>query len=119
LSVLHDAGIRLGIASNAQTYTVAELHDAGIPFRVFDDSLIFLSGAHGFAKPSPRVFAFLTERLAESGIAPHETLMVGDSIENDIAPAAAAGWQTWRIHPDNPERSWELLAGIAEAANGG
>ena len=101
------AGLLLGIASNAQTYTISELHDAGIPFGDFDDKLIFLSGAHGFAKPSPRVFAFLAKRLAALGIAPHETLMVGDSLENDIAPAAAAGWRTWHIGP----RTWsELLA---------
>lgn len=106
LEAARNAGLLLGIASNAQTYTISELHDAGIPFGEFDDKLIFLSGAHGFAKPSPRVFAHLTEKLAAIGIAPHETLMIGDSLENDIAPAAAAGWRTWHIGP----RTWaELL----------
>jgi FMN phosphatase YigB (HAD superfamily) len=105
LERLHGEGILLGIASNAQTYTISEIHTAGIPFGVFEDCLIFLSGAFGYAKPSPRVFAHLTKKLAALGIAPHETLMVGDSLEKDIVPAAAAGWRTWHIGP----RTWEAL----------
>ena len=102
----HSRGIRLGIASNAQDYTRWEMEFAGVPLEMFDPSLCFLSGDHGFAKPSPRVFATLSEKLAALGISPHETLMVGDSLENDITPAAAAGWHTWHIGP----RTWgELL----------
>ena len=105
LQAARNAGLLLGIASNAQTYTISELRAAGIPFGDFDRKLIFLSGAHGFAKPSPRVFALLTERLAALDIEPWETLMVGDSLENDIAPAAAAGWRTWHIGP----RTWSEM----------
>jgi FMN phosphatase YigB (HAD superfamily) len=105
LEAARNAGLLLGLASNAQTYTVSELHESGIPFGDFDDKLIFLSGAHGFAKPSPRVFALLTERLAGLDIEPQETLMVGDSLEKDIVPATAAGWRTWHIGP----RTWEEL----------
>jgi ribonucleotide monophosphatase NagD (HAD superfamily) len=36
-------------------------------------------------------------RLRAQGIAPGETLMVGDRVDNDIAPARAQGWQTWRL----------------------
>jgi FMN phosphatase YigB (HAD superfamily) len=110
LETLHANGVRLGLASNAQDYTRRELARAGFALTLFHPRFCFLSGEHGFAKPSPRVFALLTERLAEFGIAPRETLMVGDSIDNDITPAAAAGWQTWHIDPDNPGRSWERLA---------
>lgn len=106
---LRASGLLHGIASNAQHYTRDELTGAGFPDTFFQPELCFFSGEHGFAKPSPRVFAMLTEKLAAHGIAPHETLMVGDSIEKDIAPAAAAGWQTWQIAPDNPERSWEQI----------
>ena len=105
LEKLHARGVLLGIASNAQDYTRGELQRAGIPLHLFDPALCFLSGEHGFAKPSPRVFSFLNEQLAALGIAPRETLMIGDSAVNDIAPAAAAGWLTWQIGP----RSWEEL----------
>lgn len=88
------AGVLLGIASNAQDYTRTEFTGAGFHLSSFDPGLIFLSGDHGFAKPSPRVFALLTGKLAARGIAPHEILMAGDRPDNDLAPAAAAGWQT-------------------------
>lgn len=88
------AGMLLGIASNAQGYTRAEFVEAGFHFDDFEPDLVFLSGEHGFAKPSPRVFALLAGRLAGRGIAPEEILMAGDNVKNDIAPAKAAGWQT-------------------------
>jgi HAD superfamily hydrolase (TIGR01549 family) len=100
-----DAGVLLGLASNAQHYTRDELALAGFSLDQFHPALSFLSGDHGFAKPSPRVFQFLTERLAALGISPSETLMIGDSIENDIFPARAAGWQT-RLISGTEENPW-------------
>ena len=94
LTSLRAAGIITGLASNAQHYTRDELTAAGFSLTDFHPQLCFLSGDHGFAKPSPRVFELLTERLDTLGIAPHETLMIGDSVENDIVPAQAAGWRT-------------------------
>ena len=107
LASLRAAGIVTGIASNAQHYTRDEMTAAGFALTDFHPRLCFLSGDHGLAKPSPRVFALLTERLAALGIAPHETLMIGDSVENDIAPAKAAGWRTCLVD----EAVWPALAG--------
>ena len=107
LASLHAAGIVIGIASNAQHYTREEMTAAGFSMTDFHSRLAFLSGDHGFAKPSPRVFALLTEQLAALGIAPHETLMIGDSVENDIVPAKAAGWLTSLVN----EATWPALAG--------
>ena len=108
LKFLTDAGVLLGLASNAQHYTRDELTLAGFSLDHFHPALSFLSGDHGFAKPSPRVFQFLTERLASLGILPSETLMIGDSMENDILPARAAGWQTQLISgsAENPWSGW-------------
>jgi FMN phosphatase YigB (HAD superfamily) len=95
LEQLAARGVLLGVASNAQEYTRAEFTGAGFSFGNYAKDLTFLSYAHGFAKPSPRVFAMLSEALAARGISPAQALMVGDRADNDIAPAAAAGWQTW------------------------
>jgi phosphoglycolate phosphatase-like HAD superfamily hydrolase len=108
LARLRAGGVKCGLASNAQFYTSNELGNAGFRRKDFTYSLRFLSGDHGFAKPSPRVFSFLNERLSDLGIAPHETLMIGDSLENDITPAIAAGWRTWHIGP----RTWEELLSL-------
>ena len=107
LESLRAAGILTGLASNAQHYTLDELTAAGFSLSDFHPQLRFLSGDHGFAKPSPRVFSFLTERLAALGIAPRETLMIGDNETNDIAPARAAGWQTCLVK----DSVWEDVCG--------
>lgn len=112
LESFHAAGILTGIASNAQHYTRDELTAAGFSLSDFHPQLCFLSGDHGFAKPSPRVFSLLTERLAKLGIEPPETLMIGDNESNDIIPARTAGWQTCMVK----EGLWEAI-GAAIAAS--
>jgi FMN phosphatase YigB (HAD superfamily) len=100
---LKDQRSLLGIASNAQAYTLRELrealaaHDLGMD--LFESQLCFWSFEHGFSKPDPHVFQILTARLAALGISPQETLMVGDRLDNDIEPAKAHGWRTWQFGP--------------------
>jgi FMN phosphatase YigB (HAD superfamily) len=100
---LRGGGLLLGIASNAQAYTLRELaealaaHELGMD--LFDRHLCFWSFEHGFSKPDPHVFQILTARLAARGISPRETLMVGDRLDNDIEPAKAHGLRTWQVGP--------------------
>lgn len=101
LRALRERGVVLGVASNAQPYTLRELDEAlagtGAERAWFEPALCFWSFDHGYSKPDPHVFRVLTARLRARGIAPDETLMVGDRADNDIAPARAQGWQTWRL----------------------
>jgi FMN phosphatase YigB (HAD superfamily) len=101
LGSLGDARCLLGVASNAQAYTLRELqqglHRHGLGLEVFHPNLCFWSFQHGFSKPDPHVFQILTARLATLGISEDETLMVGDSLDNDIAPARLHGWRTWQL----------------------
>lgn len=94
----------LGLASNAQPYTVRELEmaltGAGLSRNLFSPSLCFLSFEHGFSKPDPHVFQMLAARLRALGIAAEETLMVGYRWDHDIEPARACGWQTWQLTTD-------------------
>jgi FMN phosphatase YigB (HAD superfamily) len=102
-------GCLLGIASNAQPYTLKELETVfsreGLTLGLFSPDLCFWSFENGFSKPDPHVFRILGSRLRGRMIASGETLMVGDREDNDIAPAAAEGWQTWQI------RDREALSG--------
>jgi len=118
LGVLGRCGILCGIVSNAQPYTLRELDAALVAARlsraVFDPELSFWSFASGFSKPDPHVFRLLGARLRGRGICPEETLMVGDRLDNDIEPARAQGWQTWRLLPVTSaeaanEGSWPQL----------
>lgn len=97
LHMLRDAGVMLGIASNAQPYTLRELTSTGLSLALFNPDLCLWSFAHGFSKPDPHVFRILTARLQAAGVAAAEVLMVGDRLDNDIAPARAQGWQTWHL----------------------
>ena len=103
LTKVRQQGILTGIASNAQGYTFDELDEAEIPVASFKADLCFWSFQRGFSKPDPAVFACLGERLAARGILRHQTLMIGDRLDNDIEPARAAGWQTWHFRGSWPE----------------
>jgi len=101
LKRLKSQGCLLGIASNAQEYTVRELGDrlaqGGLPMSSFEGDLCFWSFEHGFSKPDPHVFQFLSARLELHGISSPQTIMVGDRFDNDIEPAQQFGWRTWQV----------------------
>lgn len=103
LSGLQARGLLAGIASNAQSYTLAELAAAGIPPSRFPPRVCFWSWQQGFSKPDPGVFAYLSTQLAtHHGIQPREILMIGDRLDNDIHPAQAAGWRAWHFQGEWP-----------------
>ena len=93
--------ILLGIASNAQAYTLSELqlalNQVGLDSAIFQSDLTFWSFEHGFSKPDPHVFQILRARLQNRHIEDLETLMIGDRDDNDIAPAQTTGWRTWHL----------------------
>src|SRR4029077_3651516 len=96
-----ERGILLGIASNAQAYTLKELElalsEAGLDSSIFQSDLTFWSFEHGFSKPDPHVFEILRARLQNRCLRESETLIIGDREDNDILPARATGWRTWHF----------------------
>ena len=85
---LHGRGLRLGLAANQPHATLAVLdaHGVGQYFHHRE-----VSGTHGFHKPDLRLFLRCCEDL---GVEPAECIMVGDRIDNDIAPARVLGMRT-------------------------
>lgn len=118
LQLLTGRGCVLGIASNAQAYTLRELREAlagtGTQFDRFEPDLRVWSFEQGFSKPDPHVFQILVTRLEARGISAAETLMIGDRLDNDIEPARAHGLQTWHLTaspgPTPKSGNWEELA---------
>lgn len=88
LRKLHEQGLNLGIVANQPDRMRERLEREGIA-GLFDHHC--LSGVTGFRKPDTRAFAAAVEAL---GVAPAECIMVGDRIDNDIAPAKALGMAT-------------------------
>lgn len=70
----------------------ARLRWAGLPVTEFDFALVTSYENMHAAKPQP---AYYEEILAQIGVSPAETLMVGDDWENDIEPAAVVGCYTY------------------------
>jgi HAD superfamily hydrolase (TIGR01662 family) len=91
LRALRDAGLRLGICSNA-SYRAASMHEqlrhTGLDELI--DAAVF-SAEVGWRKPSPRLFA---AALASLGASAAHTVFVGDRMREDIAGAARVGMRT-------------------------
>ncbi|MCA9261717.1 MAG: HAD family hydrolase [Planctomycetales bacterium] len=97
LQRLADRGRVMGIVSNAQFFTPLawtatagkSLGECGVAA-----SLRYYSYEHREAKPGRGLYQRAVAGLAEAGIAPSETLYVGNDMRNDIWPAAAVGFRT-------------------------
>jgi len=113
LEVVQQMGIPIGVVSNASTNGASHfylLDKLGI--RNYFDFLM-TSADYGFRKPHPGIFK---TALAKLGTEANETWFVGDSIEDDIKGAEAAGMiAVWynpsgkQLASDPPERilkSW-------------
>lgn len=97
LRELSSRGLKLGLISNAQFYTVPVmkgcLGDSLENFGI-DPDLCFFSYLERRAKPDTHLFEIARERLLEQGIQPHEVLYVGNDVRNDIDPAKSSGFHT-------------------------
>jgi putative hydrolase of the HAD superfamily len=104
---LHERGLLLGLVANQPEATLARLDDLGVG-RFFAHRQV--SGAHGFRKPDPRAFL---DACQELGVEPHECVMVGDRVDNDIAPARLLGMRTVLLrtgrHAGQQPRSWDEM----------
>jgi putative hydrolase of the HAD superfamily len=85
LAALKKKGMRLAIISNAFPNQRVKLR--GLDLEKYFENII-LSSEVGFPKPDRRIFEVA---LAKLGVAPEESLYVGDSYEKDIVGAKNAG----------------------------
>lgn len=83
LRALAADGYRLGIAANQPAPAAEVLREMAIDFE-----LVATSAGWGVAKPD---VAFFERIAAELRLPPEQIAYVGDRLDNDVAPAAAAG----------------------------
>ena len=108
LDELRNQGLKLGLVSN----TGRDL-DAFVAHHHLQVDAALGSGAFGRTKPHPTIFRAVLERL---GVGPEEAAMVGDSIEDDVEGAHAAGIEQAFLldrenrHPEVAARLPDLLA---------
>lgn len=97
LSTCKRQKIVMGIISNAQFYTpylFAALLGRRLAELGFREDLLLFSYMLGYCKPSPEPFGRAAQILKAAGIDATNTLYVGNDMRKDIAPSAAAGFQT-------------------------
>lgn len=87
----------LGIISNAQFYTpllLEKFFNTSLEKTGFAKDLLFFSYQTNHAKPSEHLFHLAKNRLEKHGIAPQQTLYLGNDLLNDILPAQKIGFNT-------------------------
>jgi putative hydrolase of the HAD superfamily len=97
LETLRAEGVLLGIISNAQWYTpllLSDLMGAPLPDLGFEPELCWYSFEHRIAKPSAYLYQLAERALQERGVAPAETLYVGNDMLNDVFAASQVGFRT-------------------------
>ena len=77
-------GLRLGLVTNGNT----DPELSGLPGHF---AFVLQADAVGVVKPDPAMFQLTIDR---AGCAPSAIVHVGDSLQNDVAPAAAMGLRT-------------------------
>jgi HAD superfamily hydrolase (TIGR01549 family) len=107
LEALKARRLKLGLAANQPLAAIDRLARQGIG-RHFENRGI--SGVHGFRKPDVGLFL---RACVDLGVEPAQCVMVGDRIDNDIAPAKLLGMQTVVIrtgrHREQQPRSWDEM----------
>lgn len=88
LCYLRERGYILGVIANQGLGTEKRLEAWGI--RKYFDS-ITASAEEGIAKPDPQMFI---RALRKSGGSAESSVMIGDRLDNDIAPAKSLGMKT-------------------------
>ena len=109
LDELRGRGLRVGLCSNAP-YRVRSMHEQLDHFGIAAhlDSVTF-SAEVGWRKPSPRIFE---AALGALGARAEATVMIGDSIDDDIGGARAAGMLAVLVRRDPFERAATPRAGV-------
>ncbi len=93
LQRLRRDGYRLGVLSNFYGNVAVLCDEAGLTPLL---DIVLDSAVAGLRKPDP---AFFEKALAGMAVLPTESVMVGDSLEQDIRPARALGMKTLWLAP--------------------
>jgi len=91
------------IVANQPPECLAALRVLGIEHQV---QLVALDSLVGYAKPDPRLLNWALDRL---GWKPEHTVVVGDRIDHDAAPALALGCSAAIVNVDS---GWSAPAGV-------
>ncbi|MDQ7843731.1 MAG: HAD family hydrolase [Armatimonadota bacterium] len=96
LARLAGAGLALGLISNASSHYLIVACCRRLLFEPYLDPIV-VSAAVGWRKPDPRLFRIV---LRHWNLEASQVVMVGDSLEADIAGAQAVGMRSILVTPE-------------------
>ncbi|MBQ3528319.1 MAG: HAD family hydrolase [Clostridia bacterium] len=88
ICVLSSKGYKIGIIANQSPGTAERLKKWGVLKYI---EIILASAEEGVSKPDPEIFK---RALCKADCLPENAVMIGDRLDNDIAPAKALGMKT-------------------------
>jgi putative hydrolase of the HAD superfamily len=102
LDALRDRGLKIGLLSNSSRDLEEFVSHHGLAA-----DAVLTSHVHGKTKPHRAIFRAMLDRLA---VAPEEAVMVGDTIEDDVEGALAAGMRAVLLDREGryPDRAGRL-----------
>jgi putative hydrolase of the HAD superfamily len=109
LDGLREAGLTLGIISNAQFYTLPMfrgLLGATPEGMGFDPQMQFYSFHHLRAKPGKFLFELAAKALAKCGLAVEKVIYIGNDMLNDVRGAQRVGFRTALFAGDRRSLRW-------------
>ena len=110
MSDLAHPGIGLGLAANQPARAVGALDRLGVGQFLGHREV---SGTNALRKPDVRVFL---QACAALEVKPEDTMLIGDRIDIDIAPAKSLGMTTvrflWGRHMSQTPRSWSEVPDV-------
>ncbi len=95
-SFCQEKGLALGLITNGpHLHQLKKIQALGLHDWI-PEELTIISGQVGMTKPAEGIFRLMEKRLK---LAPEDICYVGDSFENDVVGAKAAGWKAvWYNH---------------------
>ncbi len=105
LDALREHGLKIGLLSNSSRDL-----DEFVSHHGLGADAVLTSHVHGKTKPHGTIFRAMLDRLS---VAPDEAVMVGDTLEDDIEGARAAGMRAVLLdregrYPEHSERLDDL-----------
>lgn len=98
LTFLNQQDVPLGLITNGPVLRQKEKISALQLARWIAPEKMIISDAVGIQKPEPKIFSLMETRL---NLVPESLLYIGDSFENDVIGAKAAGWSVWWFNHQN------------------
>lgn len=109
LTYLHDAGVKLGVATSL-TPSLREPAMKHVGIFDFFTTITSVDDVHGIGKDQPDVYLLAASRL---GAEPCECVVFEDILPG-IRSAKSVGMRVWAMHDDSSDADWARICALAD-----